>query len=362
MALMSQPWEYENSKGTTLASEPAPEPTRLIRPILYCRESFPPPDNDIGDIHAPPAIRLVEHKDVVLFPRNVVASQHTSKLLPPTFLRRRFAHHGGVMWNEEAHAYFLKSSDSLDVHTRVECPLYFADTDKPDVFGHVLLEALPRLWAAAKADKDTRFATSIKPHRNYDKLFTWLGVDPSRIVRIDRPVVSTTLLTPSLPVVRRTSVHPKAYVIFDKLRGLAKQGDIGKQERIYVSRSKVAGRDLVNELEVEAYFRSKDFFIVHPQDYSIENQIKLFTHAKLIASVGGSAAHSAVFAAENAKVLIISSSGWLVNADMLLSQVEGRLGYVFGEPIENAGIRRNKSAWRVALSDVSAATKQHFGI
>jgi capsular polysaccharide biosynthesis protein len=161
---------------------------------------------------------------------------------------------------------------------------------------------------------------------------------------------------------RRTSVHPKAFEIFDRLSGLAKESNLPKYERIYVSRSRVSGRDLINELEVEAYFRSKDFFIVHPQEHTIEDQIKLFASAKLVASVGGSGAHTAVFSKPDARVLILSSSGWLVNADMLLSQVPDRLGYVFGEPLEDKGLARNKSAWSIPIADVATAVRRHFEI
>lgn len=360
MELLPQPWAFEDDWGTTVATEKAPEPEKLITPMLYGREKFPPSDEEIGNLHAPPKLRLSQLNDVVLFPKNVVVSQRTSAVLAPTFLRKRYKHHGGVSWDGEKQGYTLKSSASMAIHVRAECPLYFIDTDKPDVFGHVLLEALPRLWAAAKAEKDTYFVTSVQASRNYDKMLRQLGIPTSRILRINGPVAARQVLFPTLPVIRRSSVHPKAHVIFDKLKGLAREGDVGRYERIYISRSRVSGRDLVNEIEVEAYYRSKGFVIVHPQEHSIENQIKLFSNAKFIASVGGSAAHGAVFAGDDAKVLIISSSGWLVNADMLLSQVPGRLGYVFGDPLEDNHLRRNKSAWRVDISDVAKATKHHF--
>jgi hypothetical protein len=119
-------------------------------------------------------------------------SAKTSCVLPPTFLRSRFKHHGGVTRREGHEGYFLKSSDDLSVHLKVSCPLYYLDTDKPNVYGHVLLEAVPRLWAISKADKETRFVTSVKANRNYDKMFSRLGADPSRIIRIDsnRPIAT----------------------------------------------------------------------------------------------------------------------------------------------------------------------------
>jgi capsular polysaccharide biosynthesis protein len=330
-------------------------------PQLYCRDEFPESDEKIGAQHAPPKLTLSKVENVILFPRHVAIS-HDSKVLPQTFLRGRYKHHGGIFRADDGERYHLKAPSDLSIHTRVTRPLYFADTDKPDVFGHVLLEVLPRLWALDEVRREALVTTSVRAARNYDVLFRAMGVDPNRIVRIERPVVADQVLFPSLPIIRRSTVHPKAFEVFDRIKRLAKTGDVPSYERIYVSRSKVPGRDLVNEPEVEAYFRSKGFFIVHPQEHTIENQIRLFANAKLVASVGGSGAHSAVFSSNDAKVLILSSTGWLVNADMLLSQVPGRLGYVFGEPLEDLHLKRNKAAWRISLADVAMATKAHFEI
>lgn len=68
---------------------------------------------------------------------------------------------------------------------------------------------------------------------------------------------------------------------------MGRQATIDTPERVYISRSRVAGRGLVNEPAVEDLFREKGFTIVHPQELPIEDQIRIFANARFLASGRG---------------------------------------------------------------------------
>ncbi len=71
--------------------------------------------------------------------------------------------------------------------------------------------------------------------------------------------------------------------------------------------------------------------------------------------------HSAVFSSPEARVLMISSLDWFVETDVLISQRDGQLGYVFGatsDRVDDAGDR----TWRVDPAVVEAAIIAHFGL
>ena len=63
----------------------------------------------------------------------------------------------------------------------------------------------------------------------------------------------------------------------------------------------------------------------------------------------------------DAKVLIISAKQWFVETDVLINQGAGQLGYVFGEPTDEAADAGDRS-WYVDPTAVEAAIVAHFGL
>jgi capsular polysaccharide biosynthesis protein len=96
---------------------------------------------------------------------------------------------------------------------------------------------------------------------------------------------------------------------------------------------------------------------------AISDQVKLFSTAKMIAGSGGSAMHNTLFSDPQSKVLILSSTGWLVVADSLICQNEAQLGYVFGKPeIMPHDTHRTQNDWIINIDDAREAISGHFGI
>lgn len=362
--LAPPPWPYaKKCEGFSTVHElPAPVPSPFIQPKVYNRPRLPRSDKELPLLHAPGPLKLTAATDIVLLPGNVVLTRK-GRILPQTFLRHRRSLHGAVrkrQWSDRFEP--CVPVGNLELET-IDRPLFFADTDHPDVYGHVLLEALPRLWALRRAGIAVSVATSVPVSGAYAPLFRRLGVDIDSVTAIDRPIHGKMILFPDLPMRRRSWIHPAAWEVFHALAGLGDRSDVGTPERIYLSRSRVPGRRLVNELAIEALFKRMGFAIIHPQEMPIEAQIRVFSHARCFASAGGSSAHNALFAPQASRVLILSSESWLVNADILLSQTPGRLGYVFGRPLQ-LPIRshRSQSDWQIDPDEVAAAARIHFDI
>lgn len=301
--------------------------------------------------------------DVVLLPRNVVVDRRTSELLYPTFIREGMVWHGGLTKGEDG-TYELTYETPGDVATTIGETMYYAETDFPEVYGHVLIEVLPALWAYHRLDDRPRVASSIEMNRTYAMMLRALDVDADSVVAIDRPIHAEHVLFPEAPVYRRQWIHPVAWEVFDRLGRLARLSSLNRPERIFVSREhNEAVRPLLNQAEVEQFFVDNGFELVVPERLPIEDQVAMFSGAKLIAGLGGSAMHNAVFASRSAKVLHLCSEGWFTNADTLLSQVEGRLGYVFGELANRAEVgHRTPSDWSIHVPAVADAVSEHFGI
>lgn len=284
-------------------------------------------------------------------------------MLAPSFIRKRTGWHGGLRHRPEDDSYLLRQPARLDIVLHARRPVYFADTEMPQIYGHMLLEAFTRLWAIGQVERDMPVVTSVRMNASYAKVFACLGVPAERVVELTRPLIADSAVIPDPAVSRRRWFHPVAFEIFERMKRLQAESSLTPPERIYISRTRVPGRGLRNEAEVEAHFAGLGFAVIHPQELPIEDQIRLYANARMIAASGGSAAHNAVFAPPGAKVLVIASEGWLVNADILMAQEEGRLGYVFGEPVTRPESgHRTQADWTVRLEDVRQATRAHFDL
>lgn len=336
----------------------------FIEPKVYGRVKKPLADT------AYPVEMIFPEKNLELFNNQLVYPNHVifnedMKLMPSTFMRNRKHHHGGVKYQNDGTYSITKKHNEFKETKVFEYPVYHADTDHPDVYGHVLLEVIPSLWARdLLADKNLKIATSIKLNNSYSAMFNALNIKPDQVLSLTEPLKVKQLLVPSKIIQRRKYIDPIAFNIFDRLKKqLSRMSDIICPEKVYISRSKVKGRELLNENELENLFSEKGFTIIHPQELTIYEQVKIFSNAKLIAGVGGSAMHNTVYSAHDSKVLIICSTGWLVVADSLICQNKNQLGYVFGEPIHLVkDSHRTQSPWRIDINEVKVAISQHFGI
>lgn len=366
VASLSPPWVYSEAEeiSEVVVDIKASKTEAFVLPLWYGSYEFPKADTSYPAETISKRAEVVRAKDLVILPNHVLVHSKTNELQSYTFMRNRKFHHGGVKLLEDG-TYRPKYKIQKLPTVKYDFPVYHADTDHPEVYGHVLLEALSSLWATELVrEKDVRIITSVKPTPGYRSMFRSLGISDERLIHLKGAAYTSEAYLPGKIIQRRRFIDPIARSVYDRMGGmLSWRSDLSPFERIYISRSKVSGRKLVNEQEVEGMFSDLGFAIIHPQELSIFDQVKLFSSAKFIAGSGGSAIHNVLFSRDDCKVLILSSIGWVVVADALICQVPGQLGYVFGAPpIMPPDTHRTQADWHIEMKEVRAAVKEHFGI
>jgi capsular polysaccharide biosynthesis protein len=111
--------------------------------------------------------------------------------------------------------------------------------------------------------------------------------------------------------------HPSPIAISwlrDKLTGTLSLTNLEKKRRLYVSRRDAPTRYASNELEVEAMLGRFGFETVKMSDYSVAEQIALFSQAHIIVGVHGAALTNLVFCSPGTYVLELFLQGWFTNA------------------------------------------------
>jgi len=188
------------------------------------------------------------------------------------------------------------------------------------VYGHFILEILPKilllsclklygakfrvcasrhipLWA--RACLETYFTT--------DEIILY---DPAT-----ERVAAPTIIQPAL-MHDLYRWHPMMNVLVDKFINDARSQTgrpdaAGASSKVYLSRAKIphlpkgtgGWHHLDNEAEVEKVFSDNGFDIIHPQEWSIAEQLAIYSAARVLAGPYGSGLHNALFLPRNSRVI-----------------------------------------------------------
>lgn len=346
LRLRPPPWRSAPAAAAAPATVRAP----IARPVLFGNvepESFKQIRNEA--VMRDPGVAIAD--DVVLVPGHVFVDRQGGQVLPQSY---DMATSGQPLTGLES-----RPPKPFSLPPQAE-ELFVVDSHFTG-YGHFLLEAIPKLMLLDRAPANIEIATSVPRSATFDAMVGALGVEPSRVRHFNVPVFCRRAFLPERLVHLDQSIHPLAREAFSRIRALGKSSAVEGADRIFISRSRFRRRRLTNERQIEALFERHGFRIVHPELLPIEEQIALFSTAKMIAGLGGSAMHNTVFTHPDAKVLIVSARQWFVKTDVVISQRDGQLAYVFGEP-EGDSPDVGDADWGVDPAAVEAAIVGHFGL
>lgn len=229
-----------------------------------------------------------------------------------------------------------------------------------DVYGHWLLEGLPKLLLLRRLGHlfpNVRIIAPLVPSPLASRLLSHVlrrGRPPShatsylqRWVDIVLPgaTIETydprheylhceALLSPTTLFSSPTfHFHPELVALLDELPVMPAR----KALRLYITRRRASHyREMANAAEIEAIAAAHGLTIVAPETLPLTEQIRMFANAKLIVGEFGSAMHNALFSPRGAKVLCLN---WINALQSRIAQLkEQRIGYLLprnGEPVKH---------------------------
>ena len=235
------------------------------------------------------------------------------------------------------------------------------------VYGHWLLEAVSSLWAW---DEVCRLAGGRRPKL----LLSPVRTLPAYVKAFCRPfgITEADFFFPSASCMRlhRLFLPTRAYMHMAYVSPMAKAvwnriasyydtfSSLRGMDKLYVSRSRVKGRKLLNEAECEAFFARRGFMSIHPQELSLPDQIRLFAEARYIAGPVGSAVHNVVFSRRpgELKTLFLAPRDFAsLSAIAAIEQSYGRnANFVYG--LERG--KKGPNVWRLDGNNLEKAVEQ----
>lgn len=188
---------------------------------------------------------------------------------------------------------------------------YDVATRKIDNFGHWMLDWAPQIVALWKVAAD---ATFLMPHpsRGFQTAtLARMGLDTRQMVPWDGSPLECNRLLAFESDGRTGGGRPLSPLL--EVRRLLAPAATGaaadRKRRIYVSRRDAPKkrRWIANEPEVEEIFRSRGFEIVVMRDCPLDEQVRLFRDAEVVAGLNGGGLTDIVFAASGIHVIVLLS-------------------------------------------------------
>jgi hypothetical protein len=229
-----------------------------------------------------------------------------------------------------------------------------------DVYGHWLLEGLPKLLLLRRLRHlfpRLRIIVPLAPVPLASRLLSHIlrrGRPPSNAtsyvqrwadIVLPGAVVETydpsseylhceALLSPTTLFSSPTfHFHPELAALLDELPGRPAR----KQLRLYITRKRASHyREMANAAEIEAIAAGHGLTVIAPETLPLIEQIRLFASAKLIVGEFGSAMHNALFSAPGTTVFCLN---WINALQSRIAQLrEQRIGYLLpdnGEAVKH---------------------------
>lgn len=246
---------------------------------------------------------------------------------------------------------------------RIEGSYYLFLYSNPGHFGHLMTEALAKLWgwpAAKAADPSLKILCRLRPEgrdspetRPEATLLTAYGIAPEDIAWVDGPVTVTSLVgcTPMWHNTPPFYVHPEIHETWDRLReGLVGTDPGSGSSRIFVTRRE-GNRPCSNVEEVERLFAAHGFAIVAPKQLSLAEQAETFADARVVAGFGGAGMFSLLYSHRVEDVIVLNQWAYHARNEHLFATAhDARLHYFWSRPhTDNPDGRRlyraHQSGW-----------------
>ncbi len=214
---------------------------------------------------------------------------------------------------------------------RLDGSFYFLDYAHPGHYGHLMTEALAKLWGWERARSDDpdlrlllrrhpRDAERSRPRPDAAVLAAY-GIPESELTWVDGPVRVDRLVgaTPMWHNNEPFHAHPDMREVWSRLRrGFADPGAPPGPELVFVTRRE-GNRPCRNVDRVEGIFADHGFTVVRPGGLTPAEQAHTFADARVVAGFGGTGMFNLVHASGLTDVIVLNHDAYAARNEHLMA-------------------------------------------
>ena len=191
----------------------------------------------------------------------------------------------------------------------------------PKHWGHFLIDVLSRFWFVDQYDNIPIFYCGWNWENNaitgnYLELLNQLGIDPSRLIFVDKPIKVKKALIPNRTFGFSINYQDEFKNIINTIITNVSNNPqcicLEPIDKIYFTRREFFKARIteIGEKEIEDTFRNNGYTILAPEKLSLLEQVYYINHATEIVCMSGTIPHNIMFAGENTKLTIINRTSY----------------------------------------------------
>ncbi|MDZ4316520.1 MAG: glycosyltransferase family 61 protein [Azonexus sp.] len=160
----------------------------------------------------------------------------------------------------------------------------------------------------------------------------WLGIDENRIKWADyRPRVFQELYFITSNSIH-SHTHDAAALLNLRDCALQRSREISKGPRLFVARRSSLRRRILNEESVLDLCKKFGLNVIFPEEFNLDEQVSIFSHAEIIVGISGAALTNILFAPKNCNILALTpNQGFELFFWDIANIVGQKFSFLFGE-------------------------------
>jgi hypothetical protein len=202
-----------------------------------------------------------------------------------------------------------------------------------DHYGHLLTDSTSRLWYVfAHPEKTCKIVFVRSPRKarwapeDPMPLFEMAGIDPARIEIVEKPTRFRNAIVPEEAVYSLDAFRPEWISFFDAVRAHIEPSP---HRKVYFSRTHFKRNDVHNEDLFESYWKDLGFHIVHPEDFTLREEISFAAGADEIVATIGTLSHQFLFCKPGTRATVLLRTSNVVPLQLIVGAARGlRSDYV----------------------------------
>ncbi len=229
------------------------------------------------------------------------------------------------------------------------------------VYGHWLIDLLPRVIFAQQLGIKVKYLLTNRMPDYGRKLLNLIGIMDEDIILynpIEEAILMEKCFFPS-HLRWHSAISPLLGMVRDKFSIYQSPCT---NRKLFISRGNYNSIQTISNLQkVHDLMRKYGIEIIEPHQYSIEEQIKLFSESSLIIGEYGSGMHNTLFSHPTTKVIVLQSDAELPFIQAGMGSVLGHpTGFVFGKHIEkyDKNIRTKGRSFETSINLIEQAIQE----
>lgn len=257
-------------------------------------------------------------KDALIDTPLKVRTVENGYILPSKKLKSHLASGGGVCDSDGNFvAGHIRSQNAIERVGNV-CFAYPVSSELPYIketvvfsghitngFGHVALDNLSRMWwFLQNKNCEYKFVfISNKRTIEYIEFFHMLGLSEENIILLNEPTRFDKIIVPDQASFPYRGYHTEALSVYNAIRDSVTPAGF---EKIYITRTKLAQKQAINEEYFEDYYRSLGYEIIAMETLPLREQIAILAGAKDVVTSSGAAHMALVFCQDGVNMTILN--------------------------------------------------------